>query len=189
MKEYNSLPDEYLVGLSRNGDEQATNALIVRYLRTVRIVALGYNLRSFDHDDMVQEGLLGLMKAIRLYSTTKGSFATFATVCIKSSIISVARSDNSQKNIPLHNYASLDECELELVDNLSLDPQQAVMVKEQAGEIWAKIYTILTPIELRALRLFLTGHSYNEISLILAITCKAVDNALQRVRRKLQSVI
>ena len=104
-------------------------------------------------------------------------------------MLSAARFAFSQKNSPLSNYTSLDDNDTEVADNISLDPQQSVLAREQMDDIMAKIAVVLTPLEQQTLKLYLAGHSYFEISTILSTTSKAVDNALQRVRRKLQSVI
>ena len=138
-----------------------------------------------EAEDIVQEGLLGLLKAIRLYQPGKSEFAAFASLCISSSMADAARSALSGKSIPLRDYASLSEEGTILLP--AGDPAQQVMAREQLAELERKIRTSLSVFEQQVLRLYLTGRSYAEISRLLLTTPKAVDNALQRVRRKLRS--
>ena len=186
---YKEFTDEQLILLAQDNNSHAISEIVFRYLSMVRYMATKYGLPGMESDDIIQEGFLGLMKAIKLYQAEKGSFKTFSKICIHSSMTTAARFALSQKNSPLSNYTSIDESETAMVDHLSLDPQQNVLVGEQLEEIMAKIAMVLTPLEQQTLKLYLAGHSYFEISKLLSTTSKAVDNALQRVRRKLQSVI
>lgn len=181
--------DEQLVTLAQQQDSYAVNEIILRYLQTVRIMACKYRLPGVAVDDVVQEGLLGLVKATRLYDSGKSSFKTFATLCIQSSMLSFVRQVLSLKNQPLANFSPLDQSELGLLEDNSQNPEEILLGKEQVKNLMEKINVILSPLEQQTLKLYLSGHSYIEISTILSTSSKAVDNALQRVRRKLQSVL
>lgn len=177
--------DEQLIALVRQKDDGAATELVTRYLPLVRKRASGYFLPGMEAEDIVQEGLLGLLKAIRLYQPGKSEFAAFASLCISSSMADAARSALSGKSIPLRDYTSLSEEGTILLP--AGDPAQQVMAREQLAELERKIRTSLSVFEQQVLRLYLTGRSYAEISRLLLTTPKAVDNALQRVRRKLRS--
>ena len=186
---YKDFTDEQLVLLAKDDNGHAITEIVFRYLPMIRYMASKYGLPGMESDDIIQEGFLGLMKAVKLYHSEKSSFKTFSKICIDSSMLTAARSALSQKNSPLSNYTSIDDSEVAMVDYISLDPEQSVLAQEQIDGIMAKIATALTPLEQQTLKLYLAGHSYFEISKLLSTTSKAVDNALQRVRRKLQSVI
>lgn len=186
---YSKLSDDVLISMIRGGTRAAMAGLVSRYLPLIRHKAAGYCLPGMEPEDVVQEGLIGLLKAVSLYSPEKSSFATFASICIASSLATAAKTALSQKSLPLSNYAPLNEGEHTQIDNTLLsNPEQHLVSAEQANELLQKIDTMLSPFEQQALKLYLSGHSYNEISDVLSTTSKAVDNALQRVRRKLRTV-
>ncbi len=186
---YSSLSEQQLVTLAQQQDHQALSELIVRYMHTIRSMANRYRLPGLDSDDIVQEGLIGVMKAVRLYDPAQSSFKTFATLCIQSSMINSVRAALSQKNIPLANFAPLEELEQPANIDFCDNPEQILLAKEHFQHLMATITNVLSPKEQQTLKLYLAGHSYIEISTILSTSSKAVDNALQRVRRKLQTVI
>lgn len=170
----------------RTGSSTAMTELVMRYLPLIRHKAAGYCLPGMEKDDLVQEGLLGLLKAISFYEAGKSSFATFASICVSSSMATAAKSALSQKSMPLVDYVPLSDDEtIAALDNT---PEQHLAAREQAAELLDKISTTLSLFEQQVLRLYLTGHAYYEIAEILLTSPKAVDNALQRVRRKLRTV-
>jgi len=182
-----NLTDEALILSARGGDDGAVTELVTRYLPMIRRRAARYCLPGMDGEDVVQEGLIGLLKAIRLYDGRQSAFPTFASVCVGSTMATAAKAALSQKSRPLSDYSPLDELAGSSAERL-VSPEEEVIIAEQMEEFYRKIHTHLSGFEQRALTLYLSGHSYSEISQLLRTTPKAVDNALQRVRRKLRSV-
>ena len=183
MKDSN-LSDEELIRMLRDGSDTAVTELILRYLPLIRHKAAGYRLPGMERDDLVQEGLLGLLKAISLYDGNKSSFATFASLCVSGSMVTAAKSARSQMNLPLANYVPLSDDELPISGD---NPEQRLATREQVEELLQWISTSLSSFEQQVLKLYLTGHPYNAIADLLSTSPKAVDNALQRVRRKLRT--
>ncbi|MEG1874788.1 MAG: sigma-70 family RNA polymerase sigma factor [Angelakisella sp.] len=180
--------DQLLVSLVLSGSPQAEAELVTRYLPLIRHKAAGYTLPGMELDDIVQEGFLGFIRAIRLYDSTKSQFSTFASICITSSMATAAKSALSQKGLPLRNYLPLDGDELSAsLQDAVQSPEGQLADSEQAAALLRRIDTTLSLMEQQVLRLYLTGHSYQAISAKLSISPKTVDNALQRVRRKLRS--
>ncbi|MEG0541141.1 MAG: sigma-70 family RNA polymerase sigma factor [Angelakisella sp.] len=185
---YQQYPDDDLVALARTGNRLAITELVTRYLPLVRHKAAGYRLPGMESEDIVQEGLLGLMKAVSLYSPKRSSFATFVSLCISTSMATAARTALSGKSFPLRDYLPLPTDDVASVkDNHQGSPEQHLVEREQVAELFRRIDTMLSTFEQQALKLYLSGHSYTDISAMLDTTSKAVDNALQRVRRKLRS--
>ena len=177
-----------LVLLARQGDAEAVSRLVARYLPMIRRRASRYPLPGLEAEDVVQEGLLGLLKAIRLYDSTQGSFGAFAFLCVGSSLAALARSALSPRQRPLMDYSPLEEEQNgDALWDSSCGPEERLIAAEQAAELQRKMESLLSPYERNVLKLYLSGHSYTEISQLLSSTTKAVDNALQRVRRKLRS--
>lgn len=179
--------DDDLAALAKGGDRLATTELVTRYLPLVRHKAAGYRLPGMEPEDIVQEGLMGLIKAIRLYTPPRSSFATFASLCITTSMATAAKAALSQKSLPLRDYLPLPDDAPTGGAHRRDNPEQRILEREQAVELYRKIDDLLSPFEQQALKLYLSGHSYTDISIRLCTTSKAVDNALQRVRRKLRS--
>lgn len=185
---YGHYKDDVLAALAGAGDRLATTELVARYLPLVRHKAAGYRLPGMEPDDIVQEGLMGLIKAIRLYSPERSSFPTFASLCIATSMATAAKAALSQKSFPLRNYLPLPDDDAPTVEHSRQDsPEQHLVEREQVAELYRRIDTALSLFEQQTLKLYLSGHSYTEISQLMCTTPKAVDNALQRVRRKLRS--
>lgn len=182
MKETNV--DEELILQIKNGSDTAVTELVLRYLPLIRHKAAGYSLPGMERDDLVQEGLLGLLKAISLYDGSRSSFATFASLCVSSSMATAAKSALSQKNLPLFNYVPLSDGELPASGD---NPAEQLASREQVNELLHRISTSLSSFEQQVLRLYLTGHPYQAIADLLSTSPKAVDNALQRIRRKLRT--
>ena len=177
--------DQDLVLQACQGEVDAFSRLIARYLPFIRRQAAYYFLPGIEIEDVVQEGLLGLLKAIRLYDSTQGVFGAFANLCVSSAMATMVKSALSSRQRPLWDYAPLEEA-VGLEDS-SLGPEDRLIVAEQMAEWRGKISSRLSPFEQNVLKLYVSGHSYTEISELLVSSSKAVDNALQRVRRKLRS--
>lgn len=182
-----NLTDEALILSAREGDDCAVTELVTRYLPMIRRRAARYFLPGMDGEDVVQEGLIGLLKAIRLYDGRQSSFSAFASLCVTSTMATAAKAALSQKSRPLSDYSPLEELSGSSAESL-VSPEEEIIIAEQVGELYGKFHALLSSFEQRALTLYLSGHSYSEISQFLRTTPKAVDNALQRVRRKLRSV-
>ncbi|SFF00988.1 RNA polymerase sporulation sigma factor SigH [Alteribacillus iranensis] len=189
--------DEILVEKVRSGDSASLEFLINKYKNFVRAKAKSYFLIGGDHEDIVQEGMIGLYKAIRDYRGDKlSSFRAFAELCITRQIITAIKTATRQKHMPLNSYISLDkplydeESERTLLDVLCgsrvSDPEELFINQEQVDDIEGKIREILSELEQKVLMLYLDGRSYQEISGELNRHVKSIDNALQRVKRKLE---
>lgn len=192
---YNSsMSDENLAVLSQRGCKDAFSSLTVRFLPT--ITAKAHNFKTYypDKDDLIQEGLIGLMWAVRKFNPSKGvSFATFANVCILSKILSAANSLQNNKHYAMHNYLpieNLSDCLFMTEDKSNYaDPFQIVAAQEESEQLQKKAQSVLSKLEHDSFMLYINGHSYEEIATILRLTTKTVDNALQRVRKKLRNII
>ena len=200
MTDYASLPDEGLVALSHSGDPLADEMLCERYKNMVRIKARPYFLIGADREDLLQEGMIGLYKAIRDYSPEhEMSFRSFADMCILRQIISAVKSATRKKHGPLNTYISLyrgegeDDGDRPLIDTVSTvsteDPEQLFISRESLAGMLDMLDGMLSPLEKQVLSLFLDGRSYQEISALIGRGTKTVDNALQRIKRKLESYL
>lgn len=192
--------DEQLVEIIREGDSVALDHLIRKYKNFVRAKARSYFLIGADHEDIVQEGMIGLYKAIRDFRGDKlASFKAFAELCITRQIITAIKTATRQKHIPLNSYISLDkplydeESERTLLDvicgNRVTDPEELIINQEKFNDIELKMSEILSDLERKVLMLYLDGRSYQEISEELDRHVKSIDNALQRVKRKLERYV
>ncbi|NLA57976.1 MAG: RNA polymerase sporulation sigma factor SigH [Firmicutes bacterium] len=194
---YVGLEDEQLVGLVREGDELALEYMINKYKNFVRAKARSYFLIGADREDIIQEGMIGLYKAIRDFRSDKlASFRAFAELCITRQIITAIKTATRQKHIPLNSYVSLnkpiydEESDRTLLDVLSgnkvTDPEELVISREEFIHIEQKMGEFLSELEWKVLMYYLEGKSYQEIADSLGRHVKSVDNALQRVKRKLE---
>ncbi|MFB5663043.1 RNA polymerase sporulation sigma factor SigH [Alteribacillus sp. HJP-4] len=192
--------DEVLVEHVRSGDNAALEFLIKKYKNFVRAKARSYFLIGGDHEDIVQEGMIGLYKAIRDYKEDKlSSFRAFAELCITRQIITAIKTATRQKHMPLNSYVSLDkpmydeESERTLLDVLCgskvSNPEELLINQEEFDDIEDKMEEILSDLEQKVLMLYLDGRSYQEMSGELNRHVKSIDNALQRVKRKLERYV
>ncbi len=197
---YESLSDEELVALSSEGDKNATEVLLSRYKNTVRSKARMYFLVGADRDDIVQEGMIGLFKAIRDFDNSKlASFKSFAELCVRRQIITAVKAATRKKHMPLNNYISLnrpvydDENEGALIDVLAelkdYGPEELFIFKENASVLSEKINEVLSKLEKDVLSMYLDGKSYQEIAKIMSRPPKSIDNALQRIKKKLEKYV
>ncbi|MFC4323856.1 RNA polymerase sporulation sigma factor SigH [Litchfieldia salsa] len=194
---YERLEDEEVVELVHSGESDALDYLINKYKNFVRAKARSYFLIGADREDIVQEGMIGLYKAIRDFKEDKlTSFKAFAELCITRQIITAIKTATRQKHIPLNSYVSLDkpiydeESDRTLMDVISgakvLDPEELIINQEKFDDIEIKMAELLSDLERKVLALYLDGRSYQEISEDLNRHVKSIDNALQRVKRKLE---
>ncbi|MHB8669710.1 MAG: RNA polymerase sporulation sigma factor SigH [Acidimicrobiales bacterium] len=193
------LADESLVDRFREGDAQALNTLLERYRRFVRSKARGYFLVGADFEDIEQEGMIGLYKAVRDYRDDRlASFRAFAELCITRQIITAIKTATRQKHQPLNQYVSLsgvrptDEnpersAEHLLDDHAVADPAEEVVCAERMQDMRSAMATLLSGLEVDVLRLYVEGRSYQEIGDRLGRHVKSIDNALQRIKRKVET--
>jgi RNA polymerase sporulation-specific sigma factor len=194
---YGEFTDENMVVLVQEGDTDALEYLIMKYKNFVRAKARSYFLIGADREDIVQEGMIGLYKAIRDFKGDKlSSFRAFAELCITRQIITAIKTATRQKHVPLNSYISLDkplyddESDRTLMDVISGvntgDPEELMISKEEYSSLEEKLQELLSDLERRVLNLYLDGRSYQEIAELLDRHVKSIDNALQRVKRKLE---
>ncbi|WP_026314574.1 RNA polymerase sporulation sigma factor SigH [Heyndrickxia acidiproducens] len=194
---YSIVKDEELVEWIHTGESEALDYLIQKYRNFVRAKARSYFLIGADREDIVQEGMIGLYKAIRDYREGKlTSFKAFAELCITRQIITAIKTATRQKHIPLNSYISLDkpiydeESDRTLMDVITgakiSNPEELILIREKYMRIEDKISELLSDLERRVLALYLDGQSYQEISEELNRHVKSIDNALQRVKKKLE---
>jgi RNA polymerase sporulation-specific sigma factor len=197
IENYVKLEDKVLVEMAHSGDGESLTFLINKYRNFVRAKARPYFLIGADKEDLVQEGMIGLYKAIRDFREDKMvSFFAFAELCITRQIITAIKTANRQKHGPLNSYVSLDkplydeESNYTLMDMISgekiTNPEALIINQEKADDIELKIAELLSGLERRVLTLYMDGQSYVEISEELNTHVKSIDNALQRVKRKLE---
>lgn len=194
---FHVMEDDAIIELVHNGNTEALDYLITKYRNFVRAKARSYFLIGADKEDIIQEGMIGLYKAIRDYKEEKlTSFKAFAELCITRQIITAIKTATRQKHIPLNSYISLDkpiydeESDRTLMDVISgakpTDPEALIIHREEFSKIEDKMAELLSDLERQVLSLYLDGQSYQEISEELDRHVKSIDNALQRVKRKLE---
>ena len=198
---FEDMTDEDIVALARDGaDDAAIEYLIVKYKNFVRAKARSYFLIGADREDIIQEGMIGLYKAIRDFRHDKlASFRAFAELCITRQIITAIKTATRQKHMPLNSYVSLnkpiydEESDRTLLDVLSgvkvTDPEELIINQENFSDIETKMGEFLSDLEWQVLMYYLEGKSYQEIADDLNRHVKSIDNALQRVKRKLERYI
>lgn len=192
-----SLPDEEVAALAQDGSEAAFDHIIARYRNCVYAKANTYFLAGAEKEDVIQEGMIGLYKAVKEFKQDCGtSFTHFANVCISRQIISAARAAARKKHSPLNSYISLDKEDEGDMDTLShsleddeQNPEHIVISRENLCGIEREINRTLSKLELQVFMYYTEGMSYEDIAEILGRPAKSVDNALQRVKRKLTEAL
>lgn len=198
--DFHGMSDEVVVGLAKDGNRAAMDYIIDKYKNFVKIKAKAYFLIGADRDDIVQEGMIGLFKAVRDFREEKlSSFRAFAELCIVRQIITAIKTATRQKHQPLNTYVSFskpvyeDDSERTLAETLTsnkiTDPEELFINREQIVNIEMKMEDILSGFELKVLLLYLEGKSYQDISVVLEKHHKSIDNALQRVKKKLEKYL
>jgi len=195
---HNRLSDEEVVQLAQAGDAGALLTLIDRYREFVRLKARSYFLIGADREDIVQEGMIGLFKAIRDYRGDRDtSFKAFAEICITRQIITAVKTATRQNHAPLNSYVSLNNPRVEveepdraaaefLASREALDPVDLVISAEEVLSIRNSFAKMLSRLEAEVLKLYIEGRSYQEIAVDLDRHVKSIDNALQRIKRKVE---
>ncbi len=198
--EYDLKTDEEIAEEAKHGSSVALEFLINKYKNFVKAKARSYFLIGADREDIIQEGMIGLYKAIRDFKGDKlSSFRAFAELCITRQIITAIKTATRQKHIPLNSYVSLnkpiydEDSDRTLLDILSgakiTDPEELMINREEYHDIEFKMGEILSDLEWKVLMLYLEGKSYQEIAVELKRHVKSIDNALQRVKRKLEKYL
>ncbi|MBQ1631275.1 MAG: RNA polymerase sporulation sigma factor SigH [Clostridia bacterium] len=194
-----SIPtDDELLARIRAHDGEAEQLLYERYKQLVRSRAHSYFLIGADHEDLVQEGMIGLYKAVLEYDKSKSaSFKSFAEICITRQILSAIKNATRKKHTPLNHYVSLnrspvkEDGELTLLDTMRslsvADPEDVVIGRENFEQMVTYLEAVLSPMEQRVLSLYLDGLSYPQIAARIEKPLKSVDNAMQRVKHKLEA--
>ena len=194
---YNNLKDEEIIVKIKQGDEQALTYLLEKYKDLVNVKVSKYFMVGAEKDDILQEGMIGLFKAIKTFNSEKqNTFKTFANLCIERQLITAIKTSNRQKHMPLNSYLSLniaaydknDDDSVELIDTFNSktieDPLETIMKKEYYDEIKETINNSLSKFEKQVLDKFIKGDSYITIAEKLDSPVKSVDNAIQRIRKK-----
>ena len=194
-EKYLSMSDDDVVVLAQQGDGEALEYLLDKYKNFVRGRARSYFLVGADHEDIVQEGMIGLYKSIRDFKPDKqSSFRAFAELCVKRQIITAIKTATRQKHVPLNSYVSLnkplygeesDRTLLDVIEGRVTNPEELFIGQEDMSQIQEQIGTVLSDLEQQVLAAFLDGKGYQEIAERLGRHVKSIDNALQRVKRKL----
>src|SRR5580698_6038126 len=198
--DYSERPDEDLVAAAKAGESLAMEFLLNKYKNFVRIKAKSYFLIGADREDIIQEGMIGLYKAIRDFRADKlSSFRAFAELCITRQIITAIKTATRQKHIPLNSYISLnkpiydEDSDRTMLDILSgtkiTDPEEVFISHELSDDLREKIQENLSELESQVLLSYLEGKSYQEMAKELNRHVKSIDNALQRVKRKIEKTL
>ena len=201
MQKSLELSDEELCSLAASGDRQAEDLLVSRYNRVVRVCARPYFLVGGDSEDLIQEGMIGLFKAVRDYDMEQeSSFYSFADLCVSRQLYSAIEASQRKKHFPLNSYISLYEegdemsdSKTPLIDTIQSkkesDPEELFLSKEYLNLVESKLEAVLSDMENRVLYLHLLGTDYQTIAKLLDKSPKTIDNALQRIKTKANKII
>lgn len=191
MSQYGDCTDEELIARLRAGERGIADYLMEKYKDLVRKRANTLYLIGGEKDDLIQEGMIGLFKAVRDYQPEKeASFQTFAGICVDRQIYSAIQGSNRQKHMPLNTYISLsdsDEEEAGLGEQWAENPESIIIDRENTRALAEEINKILSPMENEVLSYYLDGYNYVRIGEIMGKSSKSIDNALQRIRGKIRS--
>ena len=190
MKQYDGIKDEELIFRFKNGESEILDYLMEKYKNMVRKKARTMFLGG-QNDDLIQEGMIGLFKAVRDYQPDKdATFQTFASICVDRQIYNAIQSSNRQKHQPLNSYVSLSEQggenEEHLGDTWVENPESIIIDQENVENLEQEITTTLSPMENQVLEYYLAGNGYGEIAELMGKTPKSIDNALRRIRTKIK---
>ncbi|MCK5130040.1 MAG: RNA polymerase sporulation sigma factor SigH [Clostridiales bacterium] len=197
--QFAELSDSNIAVLASKGDHDALDYLLIKYKKFAKHKARSYFIAGADNEDIVQEGMIGLYKAIRDFNPDRlASFYSFADLCITRQIITAIKTATRQKHIPLNSYVSLfrpieEESERTLIDVITkssdLNPVNIIIDEEEEIEIENKISEMLSQLEHEVFALYMQGKSYQQIAVLLECEVKAIDNALQRIKRKINQYL
>jgi RNA polymerase sporulation-specific sigma factor len=187
--QYDTFPDEELIERLRQGENDITDYILEKYKPLVRRCTNAMYLIGGETEDLIQEGMIGLFKAIRDYSAEhEVSFFAFAKLCINRQLYSAIEASNRKKHMPLNSYVSLSEQGESLVHPQAQDPEQLVIEQELMEEYKRRLAGMLSGMEQQVLDLYLEGKNYTQIAAQMGKTPKSIDNALQRIRHKIKQI-
>ncbi|MCI5699746.1 MAG: sigma-70 family RNA polymerase sigma factor [Lachnospiraceae bacterium] len=192
MEKYQNSSDEELIRRLRQGESEIEDFLMDKYKNLVKIRARAMYLIGGETDDLIQEGMIGLFKAIRDYREDRdAAFATFAKLCVERQLYRTIESSNRQKNQPLNTYISLDgESQEEELQRLWEESPEAIVVdREHTDAMIERIHKALSPFENHVLNLYMNGYTYIQIAEMMDKSPKSIDNALQRIRSKVRDIL
>ena len=193
IKEYEGIPDEELLRRAQNGEKKLEEFLIDKYKGMVRKKAHAMFLIGGEQEDLIQEGMIGLFRAVRDYRPSKNaSFATFASLCVERQIYKAIEISGRQKHRPLNSYISLSEENSPLKnteDTKQQNPEEIIIDRESTNLMQEKIKERLSPFENQVLRAYLEGKDYHQIARQMEKSPKSIDNALQRIRNKIHDLM
>lgn len=193
IKEYEGSPDEELIRRAQNGEKKLEEFLIDKYKGMVRKKAHAMFLIGGEQEDLIQEGMIGLFRAVRDYRPSKNaSFATFASLCVERQIYKAIEISGRQKHRPLNSYISLSEENSPLKnteDTKQQNPEEIIIDRESTNLMQEKIKERLSPFENQVLRAYLEGKDYHQIARQMEKSPKSIDNALQRIRNKIHDLM
>ena len=193
IKEYEGIPDEELIRRAQNGEKKLEEFLIDKYKGMVRKKAHAMFLIGGEQVDLIQEGMIGLFRAVRDYRPSKNaSFATFASLCVERQIYKAIEISGRQKHRPLNSYISLSEENSPLKnteDTKQQNPEEIIIDRESTNLMQEKIKERLSPFENQVLRAYLEGKDYHQIARQMEKSPKSIDNALQRIRNKIHDLM
>lgn len=190
----NKIIDIELVKQAQSGNEKAINELMERYKYIPASIVRSYFLVGGDSDDLLQEGMMGVVNAINSFKEEKGEFKTYVYSCVKNRIISCIKTFNAMKNRPLKDYLSLssdlaDGDKTLILQDTKLGPEETVIIKESENELNLAIKDSLSDTEYKIFWLYIEGLSYSKISEKAGMTVKSVDNTIQRIKRKIKQIL
>lgn len=191
------LSDEEVADLAKSGSEEAYNHIIARYRNFVYSKAQNYYISGGEKEDLVQEGMIGLYKAVRDFDPSKSSFKTFAKLCVSRQMLTAVKNSSRDKHKPLNTYVSIDggrdDSEVGFFDipdeKHSVNPENVVIDRENVSGIECLINRTLSKLELKVLALYIDGLSYQDIAKKIDREPKTVDNAIQRIRKKIGKLL
>lgn len=196
FSKYNTLADEEVVLLAQNGDMAAMEYILIKYTGFVKLRSNPYFMAGAEKDDLVQEGLIGLYSAVKSFDKEKkANFKTFAELCVVRQMITAVKTSTRKKNSPLNHYVSINGADdepsqeklmLSFEDLKNINPESIMIEKESLKGMESTIEKLLSDFENKVLSLFLNGETYREIADSLGKTPKAVDNALCRIKKKIE---
>lgn len=204
MSEYNEISDEELIDRLRQGESQITDYIMFKYKNLVRKKARSMYILGADNDDLIQEGMIGLFKAVRDYDIGRdASFFTFADLCISRQMYNAVQASRREKHVPLNTYISLytdtgNSSENEgngttllniLISDVETNPEELIIDKENVADIESIVEKELSTFEKQVFDLYITGMTYSQIAKVLGRDDKSTDNALQRIKVKLRHLV
>lgn len=188
--DYFKLSDEEILDLVLTGDDFAQDALYNRYKPLVIALSHGFFIKGANNDDLIQEGMIGLFKGVRSYDKTKGVLKSYLAECIKNQLADAIKTADRLKHSYLNDYVSFSSINAddgergdERFSSNDLNPEEVLLLKENDGNFFDEFAEKLYPVELKILSLYLDGNSYSEIATTVDLSVKAVDNALQKIKK------